>query len=138
MFGRSPFQYVVSGFSRASPLLFALALCAMLASPVAIPDLHAAAQKTARLRAQQRPDIMKRQGLRRHEEPAYARGYAGGHAKGLADGRSQERYDPVGSREYRSAEEGYQASYGSRDAYRNNYRAGFRQGYEDGYRDGTR
>ena len=120
------------------PLLSGAALCAVLASPIAIPSVDAAAQKTARLRAQQRPDVMKRPGLRRHEEPAYARGYSDGHAKGLADGRSQERYDPVGSREYRSAEEGYQASYGSRDAYKNNYRAGFRQGYEDGYRDATK
>ena len=117
-----------------TPRLFGLALCAMLALP--IPQLDAA-QGHARLRAQ-KPDIMKRQGLKKYEEPAYARGYADGLSKGLADGRGHERYDPVGSREYRGAEEGYQASYGSRDAYKNNYRAGFRQGYEDGYRDGTR
>ena len=118
------------------PRLFCAALCAVLVSPVATPNLDAAQFRT-RLRAQ-RPDILKRQNVRRHDEPAYARGYTNGHGKGLADGRNHDRYDPVGSREYRSADEGYQASYGSRDAYKNNYRAGFRQGYEDGYRDGTR
>lgn len=118
------------------PRLFGAALCAVLASPIAIPNLDAA-QAPARLRAY-RPDLIKRQGLRRHEEPAYARGYAEGHARGLRDGRNRDRYDPVGSREYRNGDDGYQASYGSREAYRNNYRAGFRQGYEDGYRDGTR
>ena len=106
----------------------------MLAFPA--PQLDAA-QGRASLRAQ-KPDLMKRQGLKKYEEPAYARGYADGHLKGLADGRSQERYDPAGSREYRGAEEGYQVSYGSRDAYKNNYRAGFRQGYEDGYRGATK
>ena len=108
----------------------------MLISPMALPPIDAA-QGHAKLRAL-KPDLVKRQGPKKYEEPAYARGYADGHAKGLADGRSHERYDPVGSREYRSAEEGYQASYGSRDAYRNNYRAGFRQGYEDGYRGATK
>jgi hypothetical protein len=123
---------------RSKPLLFGLALCAMLASPMALPQIDAAQGKGhAKLRAL-KPDTVKRQGLKKYEEPAYARGYADGQAKGLADGRSQERYDPVGSREYSSAEEGYQASYGSRDAYRNNYRAGFRQGYEDGYRGATK
>jgi opacity protein-like surface antigen len=75
---------------------------------------------------------------RRHEEPAYARGYADGYQRGLTDGRNRDRYDPVGSREYRDGDQGYYDGYGSRDAYRTNYRAGFRQGYEDGYRDGTR
>jgi hypothetical protein len=116
------------------PRLFGIALCGMLAFPVAQLD---AAQGRARLRAQKH-DIVKRQGVKKYEEPAYARGYADGLAKGRADGGSHERYDPVGSREYRGAEEGYQASYGSRDAYKNNYRAGFRQGYEDGYRDATK
>jgi hypothetical protein len=70
----------------------------------------------------------------KYEEPAFARGYAAGRELGLSDARNGERYDPVGSREYRDGDHGYDASYGSRDAYRSNYRAGFRQGYEEGYR----
>jgi hypothetical protein len=115
------------------PRLSGAALVVLLASPCAIPDLDAA-QRGRSLRAQPQ----KKQVQRRFEEPAYARGYADGHARGLEDGRKQERYDPAGSREYRDADQGFKDSYGSRDAYRNNYRAGFRQGYEDGYREGTR
>lgn len=72
------------------------------------------------------------------QEPAAARGYSDGYRTGIDDARDRDRYDPVGSRNYRSGETGYYREYGSRDAYRNNYRAGFRQGYEDGYRDGSR
>lgn len=71
------------------------------------------------------------------QEPALARGYADGFLRGLGDGRDGFRYDPIRHQEYRDADPGYSATYGSRDAYRNNYRAGFRQGYEEGYRDGT-
>jgi len=70
----------------------------------------------------------------KYEEPAFARGYAAGRERGVADARRGERYDPVASREYRDGDRGYAASYGSRDAYKSNYRAGYRQGYEDGYR----
>ena len=71
---------------------------------------------------------------KKFEEPAFARGYEAGKTRGLADAKDGERYDPVGSQEYRDGDRGYTASYGSRDAYKSNYRAGFRQGYEDGYR----
>ena len=40
--------------------------------------------------------------------------------------------------DYRSADQGYNRSDGSKDSYKNNYRSGFRQGYEGGYRDATR
>ena len=70
----------------------------------------------------------------KYEEPAFARGYAAGKERGLADAKKGDRYDPVASREYRDGDLGYTASYGSRDAYKSNYRAGFRQGYEEGYR----
>ncbi len=70
----------------------------------------------------------------KYEEPAFARGYAAGKERGLADAKKGDRYDPVASREYRDGDLGYAASYGSRDAYKSNYRAGFRQGYEEGYR----
>jgi hypothetical protein len=140
MSGRKRWFDVVSGFSRTTPRLFALGLVALLASPYAVPDLDAAQQRGRALRAQPMPrnDVMKRQVQRRFEEPAYARGFSDGHARGLEDGRKQARYDPAGSDQYRNADQGFQESYGSRDAYRNNYRAGFRQGYEEGYRAGTR
>jgi hypothetical protein len=72
-----------------------------------------------------------------YQEPAYARGYSDGYRQGGDDGRDRDRYDPVGRRDYRDADNGYYGSYGSRDAYRNNYRAGFREGYEEGYRFGS-
>jgi hypothetical protein len=74
---------------------------------------------------------------RSFEEPAFARGYTAGEQRGRDDARRKARYDPVGSREYRDGDSGYEASYGTREAYRNNYRAGFRQGYEYGYRTGN-
>jgi flagellar biosynthesis/type III secretory pathway protein FliH len=80
-----------------------------------------------------------RGGRQQFQEPAVARGFNDGYERGLSDGRDGDRYDPVGSRDYRDGDNGYSGSYrGTRDAYKNNYRTGFRQGYEDGYRDGTR
>lgn len=73
-----------------------------------------------------------------YQEPASARGYSDGYMRGLEDARNQDRYDPVGRRDYRDGDLGYERRYGSRDAYRNNYRSGFRQGYEDGYREASR
>jgi hypothetical protein len=73
-----------------------------------------------------------------YQETAAARGYSDGFEAGVNDGRRGNRYDPVASRDYREADNGYTRSYGSSDAYRNNYRAGFRQGYEEGYRNGAR
>jgi flagellar biosynthesis/type III secretory pathway protein FliH len=75
---------------------------------------------------------------RGYQEPAYARGFSDGYRRGVDDGRDGDRYDPVGHRDYREADQGYHSEYGSRDAYRNNYRAGFRPGYEEGYREGAR
>jgi hypothetical protein len=69
-----------------------------------------------------------------YREPASARGYSDGYERGLDDVRHRNRYDPVGEKDYRNADDGYYSGYGSKDAYKNNYRAGFRQGYEDGYR----
>ena len=84
------------------------------------------------------PGVFGRQLPRSYQEPAFARGYADGYQQGLRDARDRDRYDPVGSRDYRDGDQGYYDRYGSRDAYKNNYRAGFRQGYDDGYRDRTR
>jgi hypothetical protein len=72
-----------------------------------------------------------------YQDPAYARGYSDGYRQGRDDGRDRDQYDPVGHREYRDGDQGYDGSYGSRDAYRDNYRAGYREGYEEGYRDGS-
>ena len=72
-----------------------------------------------------------------NQEPAYARGYADGFRHAQDDRNDHRRYDPVGHRDYRDADQGFSSSYGSRDAYRDNYRAGFRAGYDAGYRDGT-
>jgi hypothetical protein len=73
-----------------------------------------------------------------YREPASARGYSDGYERGLDDARHHNRYDPVGEKDYRDGDEGYNSSYGSKDAYKNNYRTGFRQGYEDGYRGAVR
>ena len=75
---------------------------------------------------------------RGYQEPATARGYRDGYDKGADDGQDRDRYDPVRHDDYKSADNGYEREYGSKDAYRNNYRVGFRQGYEDGYRSGNR
>ena len=72
---------------------------------------------------------------RMNEEPAFARGYADGFGHAQDDRRERRRYDPVGHRDYREADQGFSRSYGTLEAYRNNYRAGFRAGYDAGYRD---
>jgi hypothetical protein len=115
-------------FRSCRRLLFAIAACAALFLP-----------STAVAQARdERPAVSKRQPPRGYSEAALARGYEDGFDAGLADGRRGKRYDPVATRDYRRGDEGYYASYGSRDAYKMNYRTGFRQGYEIGYRDGTR
>lgn len=75
---------------------------------------------------------------RGYQEPAYARGYSDGFQQGADDGRDRDRYDPVRHGDYKDGDNGYERSYGSKDAYKNNYRSGYRQGYEEGYRNGTR
>lgn len=102
-------------------------LAATFISPVAAAD--------AQMRLRQDRGLHLGQ-LKKGTEPAFARGYADGYRAGAQDGKRGGRYDPVDSRDYRAGDQGYSASYGSRDAYKNNYRAGFRQGYEDGYRSG--
>ena len=69
---------------------------------------------------------------------AFARGYSDGWDHGADDRHDRDRYDPVRHGDYRSADDGYSRSYGSKDAYKNNYRSGFRQGYDSGYRNGER
>jgi hypothetical protein len=76
--------------------------------------------------------------LRGYQDPAFSRGYADGWDHGADDRHDRDRYDPVRHGDYKSADDGYSRSYGSKDAYKNNYRSGFRQGYEAGYRNGER
>ena len=72
---------------------------------------------------------------RGYQDPAFARGYSDGWEKGRDDGHDRDRYDPVRHGDYKDGDNGYERSYGTKDAYKNNYRSGFRQGYEAGYRD---
>ena len=76
--------------------------------------------------------------LRGYQDPAFARGYAEGWDHGADDRHDRDRYDPTRHGDYKSADDGYGRSYGSKDAYKNNYRSGFRQGYDAGYRNGER
>jgi hypothetical protein len=97
--------------------------------------LHAPLEAQGRTKVDREPPRSSLSGrVKKFEEPAFARGYEAGKARGIADAKAGERYDPVASREYRDGDRGYTTAYGSRDAYKSNYRAGFRQGYEDGYR----
>lgn len=82
--------------------------------------------------------VFGRQAPRGYQDPAVARGYADGYEQGVEDVQDRDRYDPVGSRDYRDGDQGYYNGYGARDAYRDNYRTGFRTGYDAGYRDERR
>ena len=65
----------------------------------------------------------------------YDNGYRDGLEKGREDGRRNNSYDPVRHSRYRSADNGYNNRYGSRDQYKLAYRDGFDSGYEQGYRE---
>lgn len=118
-------------------LLAAAVACVVLAAPVLAQPRDQSRNWPSSAR-RTTDDRGGRRTTRGYQEPAFARGYDDGYARGATDGRGRNRYDPVKDKDYRTGDVGYAATYGSRDAYRNNYRAGFRQGYEDGYRDSTR
>ena len=63
---------------------------------------------------------------------AFDNGYRSGFDRGRDDARHQ-RYDYGRHDEYRSANSGYERSYGDRDQYRDTFRRGFVSGYDDGY-----
>ena len=65
----------------------------------------------------------------------YDNGYRDGLEKGREDGRRNNSFDPVRHSRYRSADNGYNNRYGSRDDYKLVYRDGFDSGYEQGYRE---
>ena len=116
-------------------LLAVATICVLVAWPVGT-DAQARGQGVWSLDGRRggREDRPGRRLPRGYQEPAFEHGYTDGYAKGLADGRDRDGYEPVRHKDYRQADQGYFTAYGSRDAYRNNYRAGFRQGYEEGYR----
>ena len=71
------------------------------------------------------------------ESRAENAGYRDGIDEGRSDARHHARYDPVGSRRYRSADHDYDRRIGPREEYVRHYRAAFERGYAEGYR-GTR
>jgi len=70
--------------------------------------------------------------------PAAQTGYRDGLNEGRKDARDRRAYDPVRTKQYRNADEGYNNRYGSRDEYKREYRSAFEQGYRDGYGNGRR
>lgn len=65
----------------------------------------------------------------------YDNGYRDGLEKGREDGRRNNSFDPVRHSRYRSADNGYNNRYGTRDSYKLVYRDGFESGYAQGYRE---
>ena len=70
--------------------------------------------------------------------PAAQNGYRDGYEQGRNDARGRNRFDPIGSRRYRSGDHDYDGRYGSRDDYKREYRAAFQAGYDEGYRGSRR
>jgi hypothetical protein len=58
-----------------------------------------------------------------------------GYDKGREDANRNNSFDPVRHSRYRSADNGYNNRYGTRDDYKLVYREGFEAGYERGYRE---
>ena len=58
-----------------------------------------------------------------------------GYNEGLRDARTNRRFDPTDSSQYRAANRGYSRSWGSRTQFAVGYRSAFRDGYERGYYD---
>ena len=67
------------------------------------------------------------------QRAAYENGYKSGLKRGLQAVRDRRPLDIERERDYRSAEEGYNRSYGDRNRYRDTFRGGFTQGYREGY-----
>src|SRR5919198_5467673 len=98
-------------------LLAAFVACVAFAAPVVgEPSMPEQRGWRSNLRSDDRAG---RRIPRGYQEPAFARGYDEGYAKGLGDGRARERYDPVRHKDYRLADQGYTSAYGSKDAYWN-------------------
>jgi hypothetical protein len=74
------------------------------------------------------------EGHDRYVTPAAQNGYRDGLDEGRRDAHDRERFDPVRSRRYRSADHDYDRRYGPLDVYKREYRDAFQRGYEEGYR----
>ena len=113
---------------RSLSVFGAVFLIAFLTTPVSV-------EAQGRLSGFGRLGAVSAAAARVNQEPAYARGYDDGFKHAQEDRQNGRRYDPVRHRDYRDGDQGFDSSYGSRDAYKDNYRAGFRAGYDAGYRD---
>jgi len=67
------------------------------------------------------------------QRAAYDNGYKSGLKRGLQAARERRPLEIERERDYRSAEEGYNRTYGDRNRYRDAFRGGFTQGYRDAY-----
>jgi hypothetical protein len=61
-------------------------------------------------------------------------GYRDGLNTGQNDSRQGDSYNPQRSHYYRSATDGYNSSYGNKNAYKQAFREGFTRGYDEGFR----
>ena len=78
------------------------------------------------------------QGGYQYTDFAFRNGFTDGYEEGLKDAQRRDRFDPTDEGRYRSADHGYNRSYGDREYYRLRYRDAFREGYEHGFEDGRR
>lgn len=67
------------------------------------------------------------------QRAAYDNGYRSGLKRGAQAVRDRRPLQIERDRDYRSADEGYNRSYGDRNRYRDTFRGGFAAGYRDGY-----
>lgn len=67
-------------------------------------------------------------------QAARDRGYQDGLQTGANDANRRQSYDPQRSHYYRNATDGYNGSFGNKDAYRRAYRDAFVRGYDEGFR----
>jgi hypothetical protein len=67
------------------------------------------------------------------QRAAYDNGYRAGLKRGAQAARDRRPVDIERERDYRSADDGYNRSFGDRNRYRDTFRGGFAQGYRDGY-----
>jgi hypothetical protein len=67
------------------------------------------------------------------QRAAYDNGYRRGLKRGAQAARDRRPLEIERERDYRSADEGYNRSFGDRNRYRDTFRGGFAQGYREGY-----
>jgi len=65
---------------------------------------------------------------------AQEQGYRDGLYTGESDSQRGQNYNPQRSHYYKSGTDGYNSSYGNKDAYRQAFRDGFLRGYNEGFR----